>query len=90
MITRILRNLIGMAENEKDSLSMLRYLDVMLVLEENAVFDRGRRAVLRFEQGRFQEALEDLDWILEREPEDVDLPRVRELRRLIEQARMSG
>ena len=79
-----------MAENEKDSLSMLRYLDVMLVLEENAVFDRGRRAVLRFEQGRFQEALEDLDWILEREPEDVDLPRVRELRRLIERARVSG
>lgn len=90
MITRILRNLIGMAENEKDSLSMLRYLDVMLVLEENAVFDRGRRAVLRFEQGRFQEALEDLDWILEREPEDVDLPRVRELRRLVERARVSG
>jgi serine protease Do len=38
------------------------------------------RAMVRFETGRKAVAVSDLDWLLEKKPEGVDLEKVEELR----------
>ena len=83
ILTRILNNLLNLAQSERDSPRMLRYLDAMVVLDPDGVAARGMRAIVRVEAGRQADALADLDWILERKPENIDLDRVRELRQRI-------
>jgi serine protease Do len=87
MIVRMLRNLGGVAERERDLPAMLRYLDVILVIDESAAAERGMRAAVRYQMGRTDAAAEDLDWLLQREPPGVDLDRVREFRDVIRRQR---
>ena len=83
ILVRILNNLLNLAQSERNLPRMLRYLDAMIVLEPQQAATRGMRALVRLESGRQADALADLDWILERKPENIDLDRVRELRRKI-------
>lgn len=80
IVQRMLRNLIGVAQESRDSESLVRYLDAVVTLDPDAVADRGLRAVVRFETGRQDAAIADLDWILEKAPEGLDLDRVHEMR----------
>ena len=86
IILRMLRNLLGVAREAADSEAMLRYVETMVVLEPDAPRDRWFRAILRFQTGRIKESLADTDWILEREPAELDLARVRQLHRVLENA----
>lgn len=83
IIIRMLHNLITVAESEQDRDSMLRYLDAILGIDSQAHEERWARAVLRFQAGRRDGALEDCDWLLEHNPPGVDMNRVRELRRIL-------
>lgn len=83
ILSRMLHNLINIAGREKDRDGMLRYLDAILVIEPNAHDERWARAVFRWQAGLGDRSAEDCDWLLKREPEGVDLDRVRELRRMI-------
>ena len=83
ILLRILNNLLNLAQSDRNLPRMLRYLDAMVVLEPQQAAARGMRALVRLESGRQADALADLDWILERKPENIDLDRVRELRRKI-------
>ena len=80
ILDRMLRNLLGVAQQKDDKPAMLRYLEAIVALDEQSVSDRGMRAVLRFETGRKAAALADLDWILERSPTGLDLRRVQQMR----------
>ena len=80
IIVRMLRNLLGGAERERDGPAMIRYLDALLAIEPDSASDRWMRARLRyFSDDRFA-AREDLDWLIERAPDGLDLGPVRELR----------
>lgn len=80
ILQRMLRNLIGVAQEARDSEALLRYFDALLTLDPEAIPERGMRAVVRFETGRRDAAVADLDWILERMPPDLDLDRIHQMR----------
>jgi len=82
ILLRMLRNLMGVAQQEDDKEAMLRYVEAMLAIEPDSVRERGMRAVIRFEIGRRAAAIADLDWFLENKPEGLDLDRIREMREM--------
>lgn len=82
IVVRMLKNLLGAAQGRQDLPAMLRYLDASVTVSPDAAVDRWYRAVCRFQAQQFAAAREDCDWLLERQPADVDLNRVHELRDL--------
>ncbi len=84
ILVRMLHNLMGLAQGSRDTEAMLAYLDTLLTIAPDAAQERGNRAVLRYQAGRREEALGDVDWLLEHKPDGLDVKRLREFRRLIE------
>jgi regulator of sirC expression with transglutaminase-like and TPR domain len=83
VIVRMLNNLLRIAQREQDFEGSARYLDAIIALVPDAARERGLRALARFQLGDKKGALADLDWILEKMPEDIDLDGVRTIRRRI-------
>jgi regulator of sirC expression with transglutaminase-like and TPR domain len=83
IITRMLHNLLGLARDDKDGPGMLRYLDAIVSLTPDAAEERWLRAALRVQAGQRQEAVTDIDWLLEHRPDGIDLDRVLEMRRML-------
>jgi regulator of sirC expression with transglutaminase-like and TPR domain len=86
IVVRVLHNLLNVARQERDAAGMLRYLDAIVAVEPRAAAERAMRSALRFGQGDRAGAREDVDWLLEHEPEGIDLDRVRQMRRFLERA----
>ncbi len=85
ILIRMLSNLMNVARDNGDPEAMLGYVETMAAVDaENAEY-RWFRAVLRFQTDRNREAYEDTKWLLEKRPVEVDLPRVRQLHRLLEE-----
>jgi serine protease Do len=88
IILRMFNNLLRVAQEEQDIEGSLRYLDALIALDpDGSGRERVLRGLGRAQQGDRKGALEDLDWVLEKMPEDIELDRVRELRRRIERSR---
>lgn len=84
ILARMLMNLMNVARDANDPEAMLRYVETMVAIdEENAEF-RWFRAVLRFQTARHAEAQKDTAWLLEKEPVEVELSRVRDLHQILE------
>jgi regulator of sirC expression with transglutaminase-like and TPR domain len=83
VVVRMLHNLLGAAGRERDRAGMLRYADALLTVQPDDAEARGLRAGLRYDLGDRKGALEDIDWLLEHQPEGIDLERVRQMRRLL-------
>jgi regulator of sirC expression with transglutaminase-like and TPR domain len=83
IIVRMLRNLLGVARGDRDGHAMLRYLDAILALTPDLPEDRWLRAQLRYHAGQRQGAIEDIDWLIERQPEGIDRNQLFELRDLL-------
>lgn len=86
ILVRMLHNLRGIAQRSDDAPALLRYLDAILAIAPDLPEDRMYRAFFRFRSGMGELALEDLAWLIEHEPEGIDLARVRDLRDAIERA----
>jgi regulator of sirC expression with transglutaminase-like and TPR domain len=84
ILVRMLHNLINVAESEKDGVAILRYLDGILAVDQDAHEERWARAVFRFQARQRGGALEDCESLIQSDPPGVDLDRVRELRRLLQ------
>jgi len=84
IIIRMLRNLIGVANDAKDPEAALRYTDTLLAIQPDSVEDRLFKAVLCYNTRRAEEGLIEVDWILERRPEGLVIERVEELREALE------
>lgn len=84
IIVRMLHNLLGLSQRSQDGEGMMRYVDTILMVMPDAGEERWMRAVLRFQAGRREEALADVQWLLEHRPQGVDLNRVTELQHLLE------
>ena len=63
---------------------MLRYLDAMLTIAPEGARGCLMRAILRWQSGQREGAIEDADWLLAHQPDDVDLGRVRDLRAILD------
>lgn len=79
ILLRMLQNLLGVAQRKPDREAMLRYVQAMLTLDPELVRERGLRAMLRFETGRKQAAIADLDWFLEHKPAGIDLDQIQKM-----------
>ncbi len=89
MLLRMLQNLLGIAQRGPkgpDREAIQRYTSAMLVLDPALVRERGLRAVVRWETGRRDAAVADIQAILDAKPEGIDLD---ELRRMQEFFRMN-
>jgi regulator of sirC expression with transglutaminase-like and TPR domain len=84
ILVRVLHNLLRFPREERDARGMLRYLDMIVTIEPNAADERWTRALLRNNLGQKEAAREDVNWLLEKRPEGIDLERVEEFRRLLE------
>jgi serine protease Do len=80
IVVRMLGNLLGVAQDKADKEAMLRYLEAVVAIHPASIPERGMRAVLRYETGRRDAAIADLDWFLDQQPAGLDLARIREMR----------
>lgn len=83
ILLRMLHNLLNVAQHEQDKAGMLRYLDGIVTLDPQAHDERWVRAVFRFQTGQRAGALADCDFLLNNAAADIDIERVRELRKLL-------
>jgi len=83
IIVRMIRNLLGIARNERDGETMLRYLDAILTLTPESSDDRWLRAQLRYHAGQQAAALADVTWLLDNKAEGIDRDDLLQLRRLL-------
>jgi regulator of sirC expression with transglutaminase-like and TPR domain len=81
MIARMLRNLIGLSSPAEAPTRALNYLELVVSMDSEQPVDRWRRAVLRYQTGNKSGAKDDLRWLLDKQPEGVNLERVQELYR---------
>ena len=79
IVLRMLRNLMGVAQQKDAPADLLRYVEPMVALQPDSAFDRWTRAVLLIQSRRFNAAKEDLEWLLQAKPEGMDLERVLEI-----------
>jgi regulator of sirC expression with transglutaminase-like and TPR domain len=80
ILVRMVRNLGGLAEAKTDGEALLRYLEALVAIEPDSAEYRQQRAGLRAFGNRCAAAIDDLDWLLEREPPGIDLERIQGMR----------
>ena len=81
IITRIVRNLLGIAQRRGQADDALRYLNVILALNPDSAADRLSRARVQMQRGENAAARPDVQWLIEHEPPGLDLERLTELYR---------
>ncbi|MGQ0637539.1 MAG: transglutaminase family protein [Planctomycetaceae bacterium] len=86
IVVRILHNLLSLAQRSQDTNAMLRYCDCIIAISPDAWRERWLRAMLAYGARRFADASRDVDWLLQRRPQGLDLNQVDDLRRALEQA----
>jgi regulator of sirC expression with transglutaminase-like and TPR domain len=82
MLLRMLQNLLGIAQRGPqgpDREAIGRYTSAMLVLDPTLVRERGLRAVVRWETGRRDAAVADIQAILDAKPVGIDLDELRNM-----------
>ncbi|MBM4005206.1 MAG: tetratricopeptide repeat protein [Planctomycetes bacterium] len=87
MLRRMLGNLTANAQRENDSEAMLRYYDTLVVLDPDAPQIRFDRARLRFQTGRHEQAIQELEWFLEHRAPGIDPDGVRAIQEEIRRSR---
>jgi serine protease Do len=81
IITRMLRNLLGIAQRSGTSTEVLRYLDVIIAVNPDSPADRLIRARTQLQRGDNAAAKVDVRWLLDHEPPGMDVERLGELYR---------
>lgn len=84
ILIRMLTNLRGMAEGERDVESVLRYLSTILVIDDANLEARSARIDFSIRSNRIREAITDIDWMLEKKPEGMDVNAVLQLKTSLE------
>ena len=92
ILLRMLQNLLGVAQNGKssDREAIQRYTSAMLVIDPGLVRERGLRAVVRWETGRCDAAVADIDVILAASPAGIDLDELRNIRDFFSRTKPPG
>jgi len=85
IISRMLRNLIRIANQEQDLEAALRYTRTLLMIEPDSPEDRLYKAVICYNTDRLDEALSEVNWVLELGPPNLALRRVQQLKDAIEE-----
>ena len=84
IIIRMLRNLMGVAQRTESAADALHYLDIIIALSPDRAGERLDRVRVRLQAGDQAGAREDLRWLLDHEPAGIDLDRIGELYRSLQ------
>ena len=88
-IARMLRNLKGIYLQQGDFRRVLPFLDHLVVWQPQAEHERRDRGMVHFQLEQYREALEDLEWCLDRGGSDREAASIRrlaaEIRRILDQ-----
>lgn len=87
ILVRMLRNLFSEARAAEDTERMLRYTNLVLLLDPESASDRFYRAVLALQSDRLELARSDVDWLLVHELEGLPRRTVEDLSRAVDRAR---
>jgi serine protease Do len=81
IITRMLHNLLSVSGT--DPKAMHRYLNAILSIDPTSAQHRWLRAIVRYRLQDRERALEDVDWLLENKPAEIESAQVLDLQRAI-------
>lgn len=84
ILVRMLRNLLGIAQDERDMPGSLTYLDATLLIDPDQVEPRWMRALVRSQLGQRDLALDDVEWLLDHAEDQINLGPVRQLQSFLE------
>ncbi len=88
IITRVLRNLINSADQERDKEARLRYINALIAVDPSDRYNRTMRALIHYGEERFSDALMDLEYLIIEFPDAPEVAPLIEIRnRLIEQGK---
>lgn len=73
IIVRMLRNLVGIEMSERRPSKARPYIDLILAVAPEESQERFQRALLRYQDEDVEGAKEDFDWLLERQPPELDI-----------------
>ncbi len=73
IIERMLMNLLGLAERDRDDRRVLRYLELLVGISDDNPEFRAKRLEMRARTGHPDAALEDADWFIQNRPHGVNL-----------------
>ena len=83
-----MQNLLNVAAEGEDAERVLRYVDILLVLNPASLSNHWQHALICFKTGRRSEALTEVNWLLAKDPQQlaevVDPSQVHQLRELLE------
>ncbi|MCA9061805.1 MAG: hypothetical protein KDA96_02070, partial [Planctomycetaceae bacterium] len=85
IIERMLNNLLGLAEADRDDRRVLSYLEILVPLAPDDPDYHRKRLEMRARTGRLDLAIEDANWFIDHNPPGVDLDRLYQLRSMLEQ-----
>ncbi len=77
ILVRMLHNLVGSAERTRDIEAIRLYTEGLVALKQDDPEYRLMRGATRYQSGRLQAASADFEWLISRNPEGIDLERVR-------------
>lgn len=83
ILSRMINNLMGVARDAGDAEAMLRYVETLMVINQDNAEYRWYRAVLRFQTDRNAEAYRDTTWLLDKRPAGIEMPRVEQLHSIL-------
>lgn len=83
ILIRMLTNLSSIAKKEKDSIGLIRYLDAIITIDENSHEERGNRIILLAQNNQIQKAINDIDYLLQKGPKDLDSEKLNEFKQLL-------
>ena len=85
IITRMLRNLIHTAESQRNSSDRLLYINAILAIEPGDTYTRAMRAMINYGEGRFTDALKDINSLISENPDSPEMAPLLEIKnRLME------
>ncbi len=85
IIERMLRNLLNLAEQNREDSSVLRYLEALVTVVPDSSEYRAKRLEMRARTGRLKLALEDADWFIRTMPEGTNHDRLMQLKAALEE-----
>lgn len=80
IIERMLRNLLGLAEQDRNDRRVLRYLELLVGISGDNPEFRAKRLEMRARAGHPASALEDANWFLETRPDGINLQQLQQLK----------
>ena len=80
VLVRMLANLRNIAERDEDMDSILRYLSTALVIDPENIENRAMRIEIQVRTQRLKAAISDIDWMLEKKPEGMNIQRVLQIK----------